>query len=301
MKLVAEQQERLDRFLARVLPQHSRSRLSEWIQEGKVLVGGKPRKPSFLLEPGLVVELDEPAERKPHDLTPMALELDVRYEDEHLLVVNKPRGLATHPAPTLKGPSLVNALLARGQELSKGSESFRPGIVHRLDKETTGLIIVAKTDRAHASLAKQIADKVAVRGYLAVVAGSVARERFDIDAPLGRDPGNRQRMAVVPDGKPALTHVRRVGDTEAGTLLVVKLSTGRTHQIRVHLAAIGNPVIGDALYAPPEYRGGPLQLHAAFVCFSHPVTGDRIQVFAEAPEDLLARDLCNATALDLWL
>jgi 23S rRNA pseudouridine1911/1915/1917 synthase len=293
MLLTADRRERLDRFLARMLPEHSRTKLVKIIDTGEVLVDGETQKSSFMLDIDAQVTLEEPGESAPHDLTPADIALDVRYEDEYLLVVNKPRGLATHPALSLKEPSLVNALLARPHALSSTGESFRPGIVHRLDKETTGLIIIAKTDAAHVSLAKQIEEKTAERRYFAVVGGEVERDKFTIDAPIGRDPRNRQKMAVDQRGKHAVTHVLKIARVDAGTLLAVRLETGRTHQIRVHLRAIGNPIVGDAVYATKALSTGPLQLHAAYLRFTHPVSGETIEVFAPAPADFMSGEFAT--------
>ena len=282
MRLAADRYERLDRFLARSVPTISRTRLARLVSENLVLVDGEPEKPSFRLEPGMEVEFEPPGETPAHNLEPFPMDLDIVYEDAELLVVNKPRGLATHPAPTLSEPSLVNALLAHGATLSSGSSSFRPGIVHRLDKETTGLLIVAKTDASHAHLTAQIAAKTAVRAYVAIVAGDPGSERFDIDAPIGRDPRNRLRMAVDPKGRTALTHVQVMRRIPNCTFLGVRLSTGRTHQIRVHLSAVGFPVIGDKLYGGGD---GPMQLHAAALAFTHPSTGDEMAFTCRPPLD----------------
>jgi len=282
MRLICDQAERLDRFLARSLPHISRTRLARLIQESAVLVDGDPEKPAFRLEPGMEVDLEPPGETPAHELTPYPMALDIVFEDEILLVVNKPRGLATHPAPTLKEPSLVNALLAHGTSLSSGSSPFRPGIVHRLDKDTTGLLIVAKTDAAHANLAAQIAAKTAHRMYLAVVASTPTSVRFDVDAPIGRDPKSRLRMAVDARGRAALTRVRVLRREDAGTLLGVHLSTGRTHQIRVHLAAVGFPINGDRVYGGAS---GPLQLHAAALGFIHPGSGASMALTCAPPSD----------------
>ncbi|HVT13088.1 MAG TPA: RluA family pseudouridine synthase [Fimbriimonadaceae bacterium] len=293
MILIADGRERLDVFLARHLPQHSRTRLARLINEGGVLVDGSVGKPSLGLEPGMKVSLEEPEPAPPHDLSPADIPLDVRYEDADLLVVNKQRGLAAHPAASLKEPSLVNALLARSHSLSTAGGEFRPGIVHRLDKETTGLMIVAKNDAAHVRLARQIESKRAERRYLAVVAGDVERERFTINAPMARDKRDRMKMAVDPHGKEAVTHIKRIARLAEGTLIAARLETGRTHQIRVHLSAIGHPVLGDTLYAPREYARGPMQLHAAYLGLQQPTTGERIVVYAPPPADFLGADTAS--------
>ena len=297
MELISDDRERLDRFLARKLPEHSRSKLARLIADGLVMVEGRAEKPSFLLSGGQRVTLDEPTDSEAHDLSPAEIDLDIVYEDAHLLVVNKPRGLAAHPAKTLHEPSLVNALLARSHALSTVGGDFRPGIVHRLDKETTGLMIVAKTDAAHVKLARQIETKAAERRYFAVVAGVVSEPKFRIDAPIGRDKRNRTKMAVDPNGKPAATVVMRIGRLERGWLIGAKLETGRTHQIRVHLSSLGMPVFGDSVYAPKAYREGPMQLHAAFLSFTHPISENRIQCYAEPPTDFMGRELATQDSL----
>ncbi len=298
MNLVADRHERLDRFLARILPEHSRTKLAKLVEAGVVLVDGRPQKPSFSLEPGMAVALEEPEGAPAHDLTPAYIPLDIVFEDDALLVVNKPRGLAAHPATSLKEPSLVNALLARGSTLSETAGAFRPGIVHRLDKETTGLMVVAKTDAAHVSLARQIEGKSAERRYVAVVAGHVEREQFTIDAPIARSRQNRLLMAVDNEGKRAVTHVKRLARLDAGALVGARLETGRTHQIRVHLRAVGHPVLGDDLYAPKEFAHGPLQLHAVYLSFDHPSTGGRVDFYAEPDESFLGREHVTREAVD---
>lgn len=295
---VADRPERLDKFLARMMPEHSRSKLAKLIDAGEVRADGETRnKPSFPLEPGMVVALEPPDPTEPHDLTPVDLPLAVVYEDEYLLVVNKPRGLAVHPASTLHEPSLVNVLLAHTSSLSQTAGAFRPGIVHRLDKDTTGLMVVAKTDTAHVALAKQIEGKSAERRYFAVVAGALEESRFVIDLALARSKQNRLLMAPDPEGKRAVTNGTLVSRLDAGTLLALRLETGRTHQIRVHLRAVGHPVLGDRLYAPKPYNEGPLQLHAASLAFDHPVSGERLRLFASPPEDFLGREQCTEAAI----
>jgi 23S rRNA pseudouridine1911/1915/1917 synthase len=297
VNLVAEQSERLDRFLARLLPTHSRTKLAKLVTEGKVTVDGHVERPSFDLRAGMTVTLDEPSESEAHDLTPADISLDVRYEDDHLLVVNKPRGLAVHPAITLKEPSLVNALLARPHGLSAAGGDFRPGIVHRLDKDTTGLIIVAKTDYAHVRLAKQIEGKQAIRRYVAVVAGEVEHKLFTVSAPIARSVRNRLLMAVDPRGRSAVTHFKLVAHLNQGTLLAAALETGRTHQIRVHLQSTGHPVLGDRLYAPRKYNDVPMQLHAGFLSFEHPVSGEQVSVFAPPPDEFFGHEFVTEEVL----
>jgi 23S rRNA pseudouridine1911/1915/1917 synthase len=297
-EIVVESAERLDKFLAEQYPEHSRSKLVRLIDDGSVLVNGKVAKASLKLKLDDVVSVPEIEDRDPHDLTPADIPLEVLFEDEHLLVVNKPRGLASHPAASLKEPSLVNALLARGGSLSTAGGEFRPGIVHRLDKETTGLMVVAKTDSAHVALAKQIEAKGAERRYFAVVAGEVERERFVIDAPIARNKSNRQLMAVDNSGKRAVTHVVKVARIEQGNVIACRLETGRTHQIRVHLRAIGNPVLGDQLYAPREWASGVMQLHAAFLAFDHPVTGERVVTFQAPPEGFFGAEFCTRSVIE---
>jgi 23S rRNA pseudouridine1911/1915/1917 synthase len=300
MLLTADQRERLDKFLARSLPDHSRTKLTKLIESGGVLVDGKVPKSSFPLEPGMTVELEEPETTEPHDLTPANIPIEVVFEDESLMVVNKPRGLASHPAASLKEPSLVNALLYRETPLSSAAGDFRPGIVHRLDKETTGLMVVAKNDSAHVTLAKQLESKTAERRYLAVVAGYTEQENFTVNFPIGRSKMNRQHMVVDPKGKRAVTHLKRIARLDQGTLVAAKLETGRTHQIRVHLKSIGHPILGDNLYAPREYATGAMQLHAAFLAFDHPVTGERVSFYADPDEEFLGHEWANRETVDPW-
>lgn len=298
LRFVCEQSERLDAFLVSCCPETSRTKLAKLIDAGGVTVDGEQAtKTGFKVKAGSIVEFEAIEETVPHDLVPHPMDLNVVYEDESLIVIDKPRGLATHPAATLREPSLVNGLLARGGSLSSMGGEFRPGIVHRLDKETTGLIVVAKNDAAHVALARQFEMKQAGRIYVGIVAGEPDRIRFDIDAPIARDPKNRQRMAVDASGKPALTHCQVLEVIGAGTLMGFRLSTGRTHQIRVHLRAIGHPILGDRVYAPVKYHDHPLQLHAAILNFSHPVTGVIVKCYVPPPIDFFGRELIVESVL----
>ncbi len=292
-----ETPDRLDKFLATQFPDHSRSKIVRHIEDGNVTVNGAVEKPAYKLRSGDVVLIQDLTETEAHDLTPFAMDIEVVYEDDDMMIVNKPRGLASHPAASLREPSLVNVLLARGGSLSSMGGEFRPGIVHRLDKETTGLMLVAKNDYAHAALAAAIEKREAHRRYYAVVAGDVDREVFTIDAPIGRNPANRQQMAVDVHGKRAVTHVLRVARLLQGTLIACRLETGRTHQIRVHLRALGHPVLGDALYAPKEQGQGPMQLHAAYLAVDHPRTGERVVAFADAPADFYGHEFATRDAI----
>ncbi|MBX3110705.1 MAG: RluA family pseudouridine synthase [Fimbriimonadaceae bacterium] len=301
MLFVADSKERLDTFLARMMPHESRTRLAKLVEAGGVLVEGEAApKPGMMLRAGWSVQCDEVPEPKPHDLTPVEIPLDVVFEDESLIVVNKPRGLVVHPGPSVRGATLVQALLARGGALSTGSASFRPGIVHRLDKETTGLIAVAKADAVHRSLAEQLRAKTAERRYLTAVKGEPAQARFTVEAPIGRDPRRATRMAAVAGGKPAVTHFKVLGRIEKGALLACRLETGRTHQVRVHLSAVGFPVLGDDLYAPPPYGDGPMQLHAGYLSFVHPVTGATMAFYAPPPPDFVQLPVDPREALEAW-
>jgi len=278
--------ERLDQFLHRHVPTLSRSRLQELIEAGSVLLNDKPAKPSLKLKGGETVRYEIPAPRE-LAVAAEAIPLDVVYEDSDLIVINKPQGMVTHPAPGAWEGTLVNALLAHCQDLSGIGGVARPGIVHRLDKDTSGLLVVAKHDAAHQALSAQIAAKTAKRQYLAVVHGVLPTEGGSVEAPIARHPTERIKMAVVPGGRPALTHWRVLERFPDASLVEVTLATGRTHQIRVHMAHLGHPVVGDPVYGPKTRFPVKLEgqaLHAFRLAFEHPTTGERMEFEVPPPE-----------------
>ncbi|PSB04008.1 RluA family pseudouridine synthase [filamentous cyanobacterium CCP2] len=286
---------RLDRYLAEQLPDLSRSRLQKLIEQGQVRVNQQIcTSKKATLQTGDAVHIEIP-EAEPLELQPEAIPLEILYEDEHLIILNKPIGLVVHPAPGHEGGTLVNALLAYcGEQLAGIGGIQRPGIVHRLDKDTSGAIAIAKTDQAHQHLQAQFKTKTARREYLAVGYGAPSAAKGTIDAPIGRHPVDRKKMAVITtDGKlsrHAITHwhvEERLGNF---TLMRFQLETGRTHQIRVHSAYVGHPVVGDPVYGSGRSIGVKLQgqaLHAWKLRLQHPVTEDWIEVTAPPPEEFI--------------
>lgn len=284
---------RVDRFVAD-RSGLSRSHVQRLIAEGRLTLEGRPVRASALIVPGSELVLDVPEPRAPA-LAPEPIPLQVVYEDDDLLVVDKPAGLVVHPAAGHPGGTLVNALLARGGPGAFGGIAgvARPGIVHRLDRATSGLIMVAKNDRAQAALMGQLKARRVRKRYLALVAGSVAATVGRIEAPIGRDPRHRTRMAVVPDGRSAVTGYRVRERFDGWTLLELDLVTGRTHQLRVHLASIGHPVAGDAVYGTGRAARGPegltrLFLHAWQLELAAPSNGRLLRVGAALPAELEA-------------
>lgn len=278
---------RLDQYLAGLLPGLSRSQVQRLISGGHVRLNGVPAKPGARLRPGdeLAWEVPPPA---PSSLSPQPMELPVTYEDQDLLVIDKPAGLVVHPGPGHAAGTLVHGLLARGSQWSSIGGVERPGIVHRLDKDTSGLLVIARNDATHRDLARQLQDRSLHRRYRAIAVGEVPDAAARIDAPIGRDPRHRQRMAVVPTGREAVTDFRRLGLVQGHTLLDVTLLTGRTHQVRVHLAYIRHPLLGDTVYG----RRSPLiarpALHAAEIAFRHPRTGREVRFESPLPPDFVA-------------
>lgn len=278
---------RLDRFLGARCTEFSRSRLQGFIRDGLAWVNGSPAKPSLVLREGDVVVLEIPTESAPSPLTAEEMPLGILFEDEHLLVIDKPAGLVVHPGAGNREGTLANGLLhhCSGIEIVGGTE--RPGIVHRLDKETSGCLVVAKTETAHRALAEQFASRDVGKTYLALVDGKPRMPHGKIEAPIGRHPIHRQKMAVVERGRESLTHYRVLDSREGKALVQCQPKTGRTHQIRVHLKHLGHPVTGDPVYGR---RGTHTRhfLHAWRLEFTHPATGKRISFQAPLPGDFPA-------------
>ena len=298
--VAAAETERLDRFLAEQLSL-SRTVAARLIAEQRVSAEGHPLRASAQLVRGTVVAVAFPTSPAPRRYAPAQRDLVVVFEDDHLAVLEKPAGLVVHPGPGHWDDSLVNVLVGRGTALSAGAEG-RPGIVHRLDRDTSGLLVIAKTDLAHRRLARALEDRRVERLYAAVAWGHLATARMTIEAPIARHPADRQRMTVLAGGRHAVTHAAVVAQFAHVDLLRLRLGTGRTHQIRVHLAHIGHPVVGDREYAfggsrrvTPSARGAaegiealaPRQLlHAAALRFEHPVTREPLALVSEWPAEL---------------
>lgn len=300
---------RLDIFLAERMPDLSRSHIQKLIAKSYVTVDGTVCRPGHKVQPGESIAVTIPPP-EPTDIQPQAIPLDIVYEDDQIMVINKPKGMTVHPAPGNRTGTLVNAVVAYSDDLSGIGGVERPGIVHRLDKDTSGLLVIAKTDLAHASLQSQIQARTAERRYIALVWGVTKFNEAVVDAPIGRHPTDRQKQAVIKDtsrytAREAITHLKVLERFEGFTLLEAKLDTGRTHQIRVHCSFIGHPVVGDPTYggtkrAIPSAYGkldqrelsrlmDDLQgqaLHAFSLSFDHPVTAQRLTFQAPLPPDM---------------
>ena len=279
--------ERLDAFVARVCPDLSRSAAQRLIEEGCVTKNGKPGKKNDKLNLGDEISVTVP-EPKEVDIVAKEIPLDIVYEDEDLLVINKPKGLVVHPAAGHQDDTLVNGLLyALGEDLSGINGELRPGIVHRIDKDTSGLLAVAKNDLAHTVLASQLKDHTMARTYEAIVCGSFREDSGTVDAPIGRHPSDRKKMTVTErNSKHAVTHWEVIARYRGYTHIRCRLETGRTHQIRVHMAHIGHPILGDLVYGhkKPELGQSSQVLHAGALCFQHPRDGRPVMVFAPRPD-----------------
>lgn len=284
--------ERIDKYIADNLDMDgvSRTQVQEWIKSGAAVVNGKPVKTNYKLSAGDLIVLGIP-EAENADIVPEDIPLDVVYEDSDVIVINKPRGMVVHPAPGHSSGTVVNALMFHCKDLSGINGMLRPGIVHRIDKDTTGLLMAAKNDLAHVSLAEQLKEHSVTRKYIALVHGNVPHDQGTVDAPIGRDTHDRKLFTVTDhNSKPAVTHfivLERFGDY---TLLELQLETGRTHQIRVHMKYIGYPMAGDPVYGPNRSNKSIAlngqALHAAVLGFTHPRSGERLLFEAPLPDDM---------------
>ncbi|MBR5190457.1 MAG: RluA family pseudouridine synthase [Clostridia bacterium] len=279
--------ERVDKFLSLLLENSSRNSIQKLIENGKVLVNGVVVNKKYKVSTDDEVTV-LPSELKPLDAEPENIPLDIVYEDEHLLVVNKPRGMVVHPAPGNYSGTLVNALLYHCKDSLSGINGIlRPGIVHRIDKDTSGLLIVAKTDKAHIGLAQQIKEHSFTREYNAVIVGHLKEHEGTVNAPIGRNPKDRKKMCVtMQNSKNAVTHYKTIEDYEGYSHISLKLETGRTHQIRVHMAHLGHAVAGDNVYGNDKksaYLNGQC-LHAIKIGFVHPITQEYLEFTSELPD-----------------
>lgn len=285
--------ERIDKVIASLNNEWSRTQVQAWIKEGYVLVNGKNIKTNYKTTVNDLIEIHLP-EPEPLDVVAEKMDLDIYYEDGDVLVVNKPKGMVVHPAPGHITGTLVNGLMYHCKDLSGINGVLRPGIVHRIDKDTSGLIMVAKNDFAHESLVNQLMEKKVLRKYRAIVHGVIPHDHGTIDAPIGRDPKDRQSMTVIETGKNAVTHFNVLERFNQYTYVECQLETGRTHQIRVHMKYIGFPLVGDPKYGPKKTLNLDGQaLHAAVLGFYHPRTKEFLSFEAPLPEyfDQLLKDL----------
>ena len=288
-KVVVEentQKKRIDSYIVDKNINLSRTAIKRLLDEGKILVNGKKQKPSYKPEVGdiITIEIPEPEEV---ELKPQDIPIDIIYEDKDIIVVNKPKGMVVHPANGNPDGTLVNAILAKCKDSLSGiGGEIRPGIVHRLDKDTSGLLIIAKNDQAHINMSKQIQDRKVIKKYIALVKGVIGENTATIDMPIARSTKDRKKMAVDPKGKEAITHYKVLQRYDKYTLLEIKIDTGRTHQIRVHMSYIGHPVVGDMQYSNGKNEFGieGQMLHSRYLEFDHPITGKRLKLEAPLPE-----------------
>lgn len=281
-----ENKERIDKYIAKCVPDLSRMMVQKLIEEKQILVNRKPVKTSYAVQKGDKITITIP-EAKETTLKPQEIPLDIVYEDDDILVVNKAKGMVVHPAAGNPEGTLVNAVMAHCKGILSGiGGELRPGIVHRLDKDTSGLLIVAKNDKAHIQMSKQIQDREVKKIYIALVRGVIPENEATINMPIGRSIQDRKKMAVTKKGKEAITHFQVLERFDKYTLLKVKIDTGRTHQIRVHMAEIGHPVVGDMLYSNGKNEFGieGQMLHATSLDFKHPITHKPLHLEALLPE-----------------
>ena len=282
---INEENVRLDKFIMNSISDLSRTLIQEYIKEGHVLVNGKIEKASYKIKMNDAIEITIP-DNKEMDVLPEDIPLDIVYEDQDVIVVNKPSGMIVHPSVGIYSGTLVNALLYHCKDLSGINGVNRPGIVHRIDKETSGLLMVAKNDKAHINLSEQIQNREVKKVYLALVRGVIPENEATINMPIARSTKDRKKMAVDKKGKVAITHFKVLERFEKYTYLEVAIETGRTHQIRVHMAEIGHPVVGDYTYSngKNEFNIQGQMLHAKSLEFKHPITGKQMHLEAPLPE-----------------
>ena len=285
--VIQEEKGRIDKVLATKIPSLSRSRIQELVQDKNILVNSRAVKTSYKVQKNDLISVNVP-KLKPLAVVPEDIPLDIIYEDQDVIVVNKPQGMVVHPAAGHPDHTLVNALLFHTKNLAESPEGFRPGIVHRIDKDTSGLLMVAKNAFARESLETQLAQKTNKRLYLAIVHGNFSEKSGTIEAPIGRDHYNRKKMAVVENGKDAVTHFTVLEQFPKYSLIKCQLETGRTHQIRVHLAYIGHPIAGDPLYGAHHTLNGNGQfLHAQVLGFEQPHSGKWLEFEVQPPQIFL--------------
>lgn len=284
--IVEQEKERIDKYLVNKLPEFSRMMIQKLIEQEQILVNTKPVKTSYVVQVGDVIDVAVP-QAKPTHLEPQEIPLKIVYEDQDIIVVNKEKGMVVHPAAGNPDGTLVNAIMAHCKEnLSGIGGELRPGIVHRLDKDTSGLLIIAKNDKAHIEISKQIQERKVKKTYLALVRGVIPENEATIDMPIGRSMQDRKKMAVTKKGKVAITHFKVLERFSKYTFLQIQIETGRTHQIRVHLAEIGYPVVGDMVYSNGKNEFGVegQMLHAKSLDFLHPITKEKMHLEAPLPE-----------------
>ena len=284
---IEPEDQRIDRYLTEMLPEQSRSFFQKLIRDGFVIVNHIIVKVNYRLKTGDVIEIDIP-DAVPTEIVPENIPLDILYEDDDLLIVNKPKGMVVHPAVGHSTGTLVNAIMYHCQgNLSGINGEIRPGIVHRIDKDTTGSLIICKNDEAHRNIAEQIKEHSVTRRYVGVVAGTFSEESGTVEGAIGRHPNDRKRMTInEKNGKPAVTHYRVLQTLKGASFMEFELETGRTHQIRVHMASISHPLLGDTVYGNSKnpYKLQGQALHARTIGFIHPTTGEYIEVSAPIPE-----------------
>ena len=284
---IEHEDQRIDRYLTEMLPEQSRSFFQKLIRDGFVIVNHIIVKVNYRLKTGDVIEIDIP-DAVPTEIVPENIPLDILYEDDDLLIVNKPKGMVVHPAVGHSTGTLVNAIMYHCQgNLSGINGEIRPGIVHRIDKDTTGSLIICKNDEAHRNIAEQIKEHSVTRRYVGVVAGTFSEESGTVEGAIGRHPNDRKRMMInEKNGKPAVTHYRVLQTLKGASFMEFELETGRTHQIRVHMASISHPLLGDTVYGNSKnpYKLQGQALHARTIGFIHPTTGEYIEVSAPIPE-----------------